>query len=178
MVFNRLGAGLIVSAALLLAGPAAAQDQTPKPAPGRDGFLIGFSFGFGASYPCDTCAGFGGDFHVGAFAKKNLAVLFELGAVGADEREEGLALATISVQYWPSERFWVRGGVGMGGSFIVDDFDDFDDDVRTDERGWGGSAAVGYEIARKGRFAFDVQLRGATATGRTSVGLNLGFHWY
>jgi hypothetical protein len=178
MAFNRLG-GLILSAALLLAGPAAAQDPTPKAAE-REGFLIGFSFGFGATYPCDTCAGFGGDFHVGAFAKPNLAVLFELGAVGADEREEGLAMATISVQYWPHERFWLKGGVGMGGSFVVDDFDDdFDGDFDgADERGWGAAAAVGYEIARSKRFAFDVQLRGATATGRTSVGLNLGFHWY
>jgi hypothetical protein len=173
MAFLRFVARVVLVAALSSGGPLAAQEPAaPAPAsPGREGFLIGFSLGFGSAHPCDVCANFGGDFHVGAFAKKNLAVLGEIGAVGSDDEGEGLLLAAIAVQYWPRERFWLKGGIGIGDS-LANEFD------RPDERKWGAMAAAGYEVTRKGRFAFDVQARGAVAGDRRSVGLNLGFHWY
>lgn len=156
---------------LLLASGAGAEDSAGAPDQ-REGFLIGFSLGFGAVFPCDTCADFGGEFHVGAMASRRLAVLADLSAVDSVEsRNGGLLLATIGAQYWVSERFWVGGGLGIG-----EPFDDYP--VQESDRRWGGIAAAGYEVARKGRFAFDIQTRGGFVRDRRSLALNLGFNWY
>lgn len=91
---------------------------------------------------------------MGAMASRNLAVLAEISAVrGGDHSRGGLLLATIAAHYWPSERFWVKGGFGIGEP--VDD-----QVVHGGDRRWGGIATAGYEVARKGRFAFDGQARG------------------
>src|SRR5262245_35007070 len=134
MTLIRSGLGF-VAAALLSCGLAAAEEPAPAAPSVREGFLIGFSLGFGSAYPCDVCANFGGDFHVGAFATKKLAVLGEIGAVGSDEEGAGLLLAAIAVQYWPHERFWIKGGLGIGDA-LEEDFDNKKD------RSWGGMAAA------------------------------------
>lgn len=160
---------------LLIRAPGVGADETAASAADapakREGFLIGFSLGFGAVYPCDTCADFGGDFHVGAMASRRLAILAELSAVGGEDHNDGLFLATIAAQYWPSERFWVKAGLGIGEP-LEKEFDEAND------RRWGGIAAAGYEVARMGRFAFDLEVRGGFVRNRRSLALNLGFNWY
>ena len=150
-----------------------AQDAPPAPSVhARDGFLIGFSLGYGATFPCDTCADGAGEFHLGAMASPKLAVLAEVGIVGGDDRSHGgLLLATIGVQYWATERVWLKGGLGIGDALD-------DETARDSDRGWGAAAAVGYEVARKGRFAFDIQARGGFVGDRHSFALNLGFNWF
>ena len=69
---TTLVSGLI--AVLLLSSGATAEDRAPSPySQEREGFLIGFSLGFGATFPCDTCADFGAEFHVGAMASPRLS---------------------------------------------------------------------------------------------------------
>jgi hypothetical protein len=90
----------------------------------RTGFVIGFSVGFGATYPCDTCPSVAGSFYVGARAARHVAVVADIGVTGGDfdrpfeERasERGLALSTFTLgaRVWPAERFWLMGGVGIG----------------------------------------------------------------
>lgn len=175
---------LAVASLLLLglAAPAAARDRYRRIHEfERAGFLIGFSLGFGSVHPCDECPGFGGSFMVGAMAEENLAVVFDIGAVDSqrDGRGQGLGLATIGARYWPHHKAWLQGGVGIGFTLDEDDFrfDDFDNG-RRDEQDWGAMAGAGYEIAQRGRFAFDVHVRGGIAGDRKSVALNLGFNWY
>lgn len=160
-----------LTAATLLTSSVSADDAAPAPVTQeREGFLIGFSLGYGATFPCDVCADLGGEFHVGAMANRRLAVLAEMSIVGGDEKSDGgLMLATIGVQYWPHERFWLKAGVGIGDSL---------DETSDEERAWGTSVAAGYQVARKGRFAFDVQARGAFVKDRRSAFVSLGFNWY
>lgn len=160
-----------LTALLSLSLRAQAQDAAAPANEERQGFLIGFSLGFGATFPCDTCADFASEFHLGAMASRNLAVLAEIGGVGGDDRSGGgLLMVTIGAQYWPVERFWIKGGVGIG--------DALDDQYGQSQRQWGATAAVGYEVASRGRFAFDVQARGGFTTDRQSFGVSVGFHWY
>ena len=166
--------GIVVASLLTLAVPAAAQDPAAKPpGPERDGFLIGFSLGFGASYPCDECPGFGGSFMVGGMAAKNVAVLIEFASVSSerDGLTAGLGLITIGARYWPHRKVWVQGGFGLG--YPVDDFED--DETNTE---WGAMVGAGYEIVQRGRFAFDVGVRGGFGGDRQSFTLTLGFNWY
>jgi hypothetical protein len=143
----------------------------------REGFLIGFSAGFGSSHPCDECPGFGGTFMVGGMAQEDLAVVFELEGVSSqrDQRETGLGLATIGARYWPYYKVWLQGGVGVG---VTLDDGDFDRPNPNDERDWAAMAGAGYDIVQRRNFAFDVSVRGAIAGSRKSVALTLGFNWY
>ena len=109
------GAVVLSSGAQAVDATAQAADATAPAyaaAPADEGVRvsIGFSVGFGATFPCDTCADLASEFHVGAMASPNLAVLAEFGGVGGDDRSGGgLLMVTIGAQYWPVERFWIRG---------------------------------------------------------------------
>jgi len=174
-----------LAAMLLCALPVAA--ETAKAGP-RDGFIIGFGVGFGATYPCDSCPSFAGSFYVGAMAARNVAVVADFALVGGDadrspadlSSSRGLGLATfaLGIQFWPHERFWLKTGVGIGVPFDseIDDWDHDTLDNRYD-RSWAGIVGAGYEVTRKGRFGLDIQARGAFASDHQSVSLGLGFNW-
>lgn len=186
---NTGSTAAIVAAALLCALPAAAQTAN---AGSRDGFIVGFGVGFGATYPCDSCPSFAGNFYVGAMASPNLAVMADFSVAGGDtdrpasdigtSRGLGLATFALAVQFWPADRFWVRTGVGIGVPFDSD-WDDWDDEWDHDvfdenhDRSWAGIVGAGYDITRKGRFVLDIQARGAFAADNQSVSLGLGFNW-
>ena len=160
-------------ALLALAVPVCAQDSQ---AITREGFLIGFAVGFGASYPCDTCPSGAGSFHVGAMAGPRVAVLADISAVGGGgdsvgDGSRGLGVLALGARFWPAERFWLQGGIGISAP-LDDEFDTVSD------RSWAGIAGAGFEVVQKGRFAMDVQLRGAFADGRQSVALGIGFGWH
>ena len=168
-------AGVVLGsvAFLALALPVCAQDSR---AVEREGFLIGFALGFGASYPCDTCASGAFSFHVGAMAGPRVAVLADISAVGgggdsAGDEGRGLGVLALGARFWPAERFWLQGGIGISAP-LDSDFD------TVSERSWAGIAGAGFEVVQKGRFVMDVQLRGAFADGRQSVALGIGFSWH
>jgi Outer membrane protein beta-barrel domain len=173
----------VALALLLLCGARAAAADAARP---RDGFIIGFGVGFGATYPCDTCPSFAGSFYVGAMTSKNVAIVGDFAVVGGDvdrppaqlgsSRGLGLGTFALAVQVWPHDRFWLKAGVGIGAP--VDTSDSWDDDFDTSsDRSWAGIVGAGYEVAHKGRFVMDVQVRGAFISDHQAVSLGLGFNW-
>ena len=52
------------------------------------------------------------------------------------------------------------------------------DAVTEPDKGWGGSVSAGFEVARHGRFAFDVEGRAGFIGEFHTASINLGFHWY
>jgi hypothetical protein len=178
--------------ALAATGVGAADSQEPRAAAPihREGFMIGFSLGAGdlGPDPCDGCGlGVGADFHVGAMASPSLAVMLEIAAVGRGDLSHGMLGP--AVQWFPSPtgRFWVKGGVGIGSLDRQDSFGvGFHDEDPLDSHNdyvyptFFGSGGV--EVVRSGRFAIDLQLRGATTHQRDqwahSVSFNVGLNWY
>jgi hypothetical protein len=152
----------------------------------REGFLIGFSLGAGdlGPDPCRDCGlGVGGDFHIGAMASREVAVMLEGSFVTRDDVTHGLF--GVAAQFWPDPagRFWLKGGIGVGSL-------DEDDSFSGDPFDTGGNNHVyptvfggaGVEVVRSGRFTIDIQARGAATfqhgdTGH-SVSLNVGLNWY
>ena len=171
----------LLAALLLAAGPAAAQGQRDRPAT-KEGFLVGFSVGFGSTFPCDECPSLSGDIHIGAMATSNVAIVADFGAVGGDDEsfdEPGsLAVGALAVKFWPHQRFWLKAGVGVGTTFSTDFDERWDSDHRRGKRQWAGIAAAGFEVAQIGVFVVDVQVRGAFVKDHQSVAVGIGFNWY
>ncbi len=177
---------LLLAGVLLAAAPALAQGSRQAP-PTKDGFLIGFSLGFGSTFPCDECPSLAGSFSIGAMASSNVAIVADFGVVGGEDRDFGepgsLAVGALAVQFWPTDRFWLKAGVGVGNTFSVDwdehDWDDhWDSDVDTGKRRWAGIAAAGFEVVQKSVFTMDIQVRGFFIEGNQSVAVGIGFNWY
>jgi hypothetical protein len=184
---------LVLAAALLVtaASPARANDrQYGRPAHEiyREGFLIGFSIGAGGlgPDPCRDCGvGFAADFHLGAMASREVAVMLEGDVVTRADVTH--ALVGAAAQWWPDPagRFWVKGGLGIGSLdhdndavFIDDPFDTRSNDYVYPTVFGGG----GVEVVRSDRFTIDVQLKGAATRQRGdwghSVSVSVGLNWY
>jgi hypothetical protein len=108
-------------------------------------------------------------------AGPRVAVLADISAVGgggdSSGESHGLGVLALGARFWAAERLWLQGGIGISAP-LDSDFD------TVNERSWAGIAGAGFEVAQKGRFVMDVQLRGAFADGRQSVALGIGFSWY
>jgi hypothetical protein len=173
--------------ALAVASPLAAQPRHRgrrggggSPYVDREGFLIGFSVGAGVigPDPCKDCGvAFAGELHLGAMASYygDVAVMLEAGGLGRENLHHAFLAA--AAQWWPDpwERFWLRGGVGIG-SEGADDEDHKDSAYPT------VLAATGFEVVRSERFTVDLQAQGVVTfgphrTGR-SLSVNVGFNWY
>src|SRR5262245_52416515 len=175
-------------AALLAAtGPTAAADRQYGPTShevSREGFIIGFSLGAGglAPDPCHDCGlGIAGDFHLGAMASREVAVMLQLSFVNRGDLTHGVIGPAVQWFPDPSGRFWVKGGIGIGSL----DRDTFDDDPLDSSNNhvyptlFGGG---GVEVVRAGRFTIDFQLTGALTRQRDdwarSLTVNIGLNWY
>jgi hypothetical protein len=146
----------------------------------REGFLIGFSVGAGtiAPDPCTDCGvAAAGELHLGAMASSygDVAVMLELGGIGRDDLHHAFLAA--AAQWWPDpwERFWLRGGVGIGSEGA-------DVEQHHDAAYPTVLAATGFEVVRSDRFTIDLQAQGVGTFvphrfGR-SLSLNIGFNWY
>ena len=181
----RSSARLAVASLSLAVAPAAGASPRHRPPYGggpvdREGFLIGFSGGAGviAPDPCSDCGvAAAGELHLGAMASDygDVAVMIELGGlVRGDLHHVFLAAAA---QWWPDpfERFWLRGGIGIGS-------EGSDTDEHKDSAYPTALAAAGVEVVRSDRFTIDVLLQGAATRephrwGR-SLSVNLGLNWY
>lgn len=139
----------------------------------RKGFVFGTSYGVGYSvfkFPNKNQneLGFALDAKVGYMVKPNLAVLlstnvtiYDYSGFGRDRQRDFGVLAP-SVQYWVNEKFWVQGGVGLGGDNPVFwDIKNPDTDPLETKyyNGLGVFTAVGYEVYQRKNMAFDVKTK-------------------
>ncbi len=178
----------VLVVALGVASPLAAAPRHRRPPPGgygpvdREGFLIGFSVGAGGIWPdpCTDCGvAPGAEIHLGAMASSygDVAVMLEAGGFARDDIHHGFLVA--AAQWWPDpfERFWLRGGVGIGSQQSDKDPTDHEDAAYATVL-----AAAGVEVIRSYRFTTDVQAQVAATKephhwGR-SLGVSVGFNWY
>lgn len=176
---------LVAGLALALAVPASAQPRRrgrrgPSGPIDRYGFVGGFSVGTGVVAPdaCSDCGvGFSGEAHVGAMAGYYSSVAVMLVGGGTARSDVHHVYLAAAAQWWPDpwERFWLRGGVGIG------------------EQGYDGDdgreaayptvlGAAGFEVIQTRRFAADILLQGVAThePGRwgRSLSFNIGFNWY
>jgi len=139
----------------------------------RKGLVFGTSYGIGYSvlnFPdknqCDL--GFALDVKLGYMIKPNLALLLTTNVSIYDylgfgrDRKRDFGILAPSVQYWVNDKFWVLGGVGLGGDnpvFWDIDFDNVDADPLETKyyNGLGFVTSVGYEIYQRKNMALDLK---------------------
>ena len=173
--------------ALAVAAPVGAYPRHRRPPSGgygpvdREGFVIGFSVGAGGIWPdpCTDCGvAPGAELHLGAMASSygDVAVMLEAGGLARSDIHHGFLVA--AAQWWPDpfERFWLKGGVGIGTQASDKETDHHDRAYPT------VLAATGVEVVRSFRFTVDLQAQVAATKephrwGR-SLGINVGFNWY
>jgi len=137
--------------ALVLAGSGHAQTAQE-----RNGFWIGFGFGYGsAQVSCDGCGnasrqgGAAMFLKMGGTLSRKVLLGGELNAWGRAENGGGVALGNTSaaVYFYPAANsgFFIKGGVGYASYLSLDS-----EGTSADGSGWGGVAGLGYDI-RVGR---------------------------
>jgi hypothetical protein len=158
----------------------------PRYAPYRQGITLGAGIGVGgmsADNCGDSCgAGPAFEFHIGGMLTPRLALMFDIFPVIHPINSDVSAYNTqytIAAQFFATEQFWLKGGVGFA---HYSETSDFYGGLGSD---WGSgiTLAGGFEIYNSGPFAIDLQLR----LGRSfydvakdhGVGAFLiGFNWY
>jgi Outer membrane protein beta-barrel domain len=185
---------LTIAAVVLALGVASnAAAQRGGGAVEREGFLFGFAVG-GGSISCKDCDGSSSgptlDLHIGTMVGEKMAVMLDGSGIAVSEDDsygekitETFTVDTIALQYWVTDRVWVKGGIGAAmlrwsGPNIE----------TVSDTGLGLMAAAGVEVVQKGKFTLDIQGRFLTAqhdpfdTG-TKIRFNqimgmVGFNWY
>lgn len=185
-----LGIGMItllgsLSVAEAQYGPPPPYYPPPPPPRGmyRGGLVIGFGIGGGAisADNCPNCGGAGGlEFHIGAMVNPRLAVEFEGWGLGrpVDGGTLTNSVGTGAVQFWLTDQFWLKGGLGFG---TIRFEDDYGYGVGS-ETAFAVTGAAGFEIMQSGNFALDLQFRLAHMAyeggGANNLALMVGFNWY
>lgn len=127
----------------------------------RKGLLVGASIGLGNSSPdlCNDCkTGLAVEARLGAMLTPRLALLAYFGAISTAPnilsdvrgRHNGLLAG---LQYWPSERIWLRAGVGAGS---VEREDPPRYDYNTTQL--AGLAGIGFEVNPRSKVVFELAL--------------------
>lgn len=138
---------IVLGLGVLAAAPLSAQN-----APTREGFWIGFGFGYGSLGVTDFGSregGVSGYLKLGGTVKPNLLVGAE--SSGWYKSEDGVTLntgllaGTVTLYPAPASGFFVKGGVGLAATKL--DVSGFGSGTDT---GWGFIGGVGYD-ARVGR---------------------------
>jgi hypothetical protein len=168
----------------------------------RKGFVFGTSYGAGYSmlnFPDKNQSelGFALDVKLGYMIKQDLAILlttnvsiYDYSGFGRDRKRDFGILAP-SVQYWVNDKFWILGGVGLGGDnpvFWDIDFENVDSDPLETKyyNGFGFVTAMGYEIYQRKNMALDlktkisyrnVEMREGKTNG-VSIALLVGINFY
>lgn len=165
---------------------------------GRRGLVLGAAFGVSSirtsvdALPAqaELSASFP-NFKIGGMLRHDTALLLHLpGSIYrykglGRERDRGFEGVIPSLQFWPLDRWWVMGGVGL-----TLDAPAFYDVKSEDEGKFHLGPAVtlgtGFEVFRAGRFVVDVQGRGHYGSAsvpegtRKALAFNLlaGINWY
>ncbi len=159
----------------------------------RSGFNFGLNLGLGdmtssaGEFVCDDCTqtpvtvAFG--FHVGVMLAPNVSLVGEVWGQGRslDTNSDvvlGQTLYLVGLQYWLSDRFWVKGGLGASALSITE----FGKQSGLDDGG-AGMLAIGYELSHSPKFAWDIQIKsgaGFYENGETieATTLTTGITWY
>jgi len=130
---------------------------------------------------CESLEGFAFDFSIGGMLNPNLALMFDAAAVIHVDTEAEATLSnstnTIALQAWVAPKIWIKGGLGFSVVSVSGEFIE-----SQSERGFGLTAAAGYEISNSGSFGMDIQLRLGHSSfddgDLTNVGFMIGFNWY
>ncbi|MBL4636611.1 MAG: hypothetical protein JKY56_22355 [Kofleriaceae bacterium] len=165
----------------------------PPPRRLRTGFNFGLNLGLGdmsssdGELLCNGCSetpvtvAFG--FHVGVMLAPNVSMVGEIWgqARPLDENNDltlGQTLYLVGLQYWLSDRFWVKGALGASTLSVTE----FGERTAVDE-GSAGMLAIGYELSHSPTFAWDIQIKsgaGFYENGEAieSTTLTTGITWY
>jgi len=146
-----VSAGLwTLAIAVLMPRPALAWDQE------REGFWIGFGFGYGSALvKCDDCGnggregGLAGFLKLGGTLNRKVLLGAEVNVWTKDEEGDSLNFGNVSgtVTYypWTSSGFFVKGGAGF--AFVDTDFREGNQLTTIDlGDGFGAIAGIGYDL--------------------------------
>lgn len=141
----------------------------------RKGFVFGTSYGTGYSimnFPGKKQSelDFALDVKLGYMIKPDLALLLTTNVSIYDysgfgrERKRDFGILAPSIQYWVNNKFWLLGGIGLGGDnpvFWDIDFENVDNDPLETKyyNGLGFVTAVGYEIYQRKNMALDLKTK-------------------
>jgi hypothetical protein len=175
-------------------GPDATGQSATSAGTGYHGWLIGFGVfaGNGLESGSELAAGMG--VQVGHMFTPTLAWMADghgasVGRADIDADDVSSTVLTqaviaAAVQWWPSRRVWLRGGIGpgrvMGATASVGVLPSAE--VEETKNGLGSTVAAGFELYRGRLFALDLHARysGIRADGKgySSIVAGLGFGWY
>lgn len=156
----------------------------------RSGFNLGASLGLGGinAEACGDLCGFASalEFHLGFMLNPRLAIVGDVwfnnhGIPGSDSSTTH-TLFVAALQYWATDKLWLKGGLGGATMRISDDYSGF---TYNDASSWGITAAGGFEFLQVNNLAFDAQLRyghgfyGNNLGGDVNVwAIMIGVSWY
>jgi hypothetical protein len=130
----------------------------------RQGIIFGVALGAGSTSAqnCgDICGASGAfQFDIGGMLNPRTALEFDfwLDAHGIPNTDANSvhSLYTAAIQYWPSDIFWLKGGIGGANMHISSAVDGY---TYTNENGLGLTLGAGLEFLQIGNFALDGQFR-------------------
>lgn len=187
------------------ASPGVAKMETPGRAATdekswTDGWMVGIGpvGGQPLNSNCTDCSSspaFGMEMRIGRMLTPRVALMLDTHAVAvgrSDVAASGVAttsvvqgVAAAAVQWWPVDRFWLKGGIGHGeaqGTVTAIGVYGGSVDLIAKETGFGMIAATGYELYQGTSFRLDASLRYAgihtDVKYRGNLLLGLGFGWY
>jgi hypothetical protein len=134
----------------------------------RKGFIAGIALGYGTVHSdalsmmtpatsylfCETCqsaSGFAGGLTLGWGLTKKVAIVLDWSEVSPGTLFAS-DIYSVSGQYWPGSRFWVRGGIGA--AWLQDGYG-----WSSRTYGLGILTAAGVEVVRRERLVIDLQGR-------------------
>jgi len=139
----------------------------------RSGFVFGSSFGAAVSFnkfpgKTENCGGVALDLKLGYMINPDLAILLTTNTSSYDyegtgrARQRDFGVLAPAVQYWLNNKFWILGGIGLGGDAPI--FWDIKNPKENKEEtkyynGFGAVAAFGYEVYQDDGFVLDVKLK-------------------
>lgn len=179
--------GLFAASALTLAAGAARADLILDN--DRGGLTFGGSLGAGhiecEGEGCDGVNGATGlELHVGTLLGPRLGVLADLWAMRHTEDRASFSqgMLTGALRFWPLQRLWIQGGVGLARASWEYDGDVVDLESRTDTVP-AVMAGVGVELVSMRDLAVDLSFRvGSGAydddTKIRNASFALGVNWY
>ncbi|MFC2085822.1 hypothetical protein ACFLRO_01275 [Bacteroidota bacterium] len=172
-VFPSLAVVLIILSPSMTA---VAQDTTAV-GPNRSGFTLFLGLGVGFQSDAvieESAVGLGGlALGLGGFVNENLAIMVRVSGTTVEYSTDQFSLTqtsgvgAITLQYWPSDKFNLEGGPGMG--FWTTEF--------SDDQAFGLIAAAGYSVfqSRKVNLQVGAEWAPAFTEGGTVSNLSLNF---